>query len=321
MKYSHIRDYKVSRLGLGMAALGRPGYINLGHDEDYSKGKSKEQMEARAHEMISFAQELGINYFDTARGYGLGEHFLESAYLKIDDVVGSKWGYKYTADWKTDAQKHEVKDLSVDHFLTQLEESRSILKSKLKIYHIHSATIESGVLDDKILLNKLWMLRDAGVIVGLSVSGARQTDTIEKALSITGEKGRLFESIQATFNLLETSCAQVLKKAKNCGVGVIVKEGVANGRLTNRDKVLSKNASLKAICDKYQCSLDALALAFVLEQDWVDVVLSGASTMNQLQSNCKALEIKFNDEDERILEQFSESPEDYWNTRSQLKWN
>ena len=36
---------------------------------------------------------------------------------------------------------------------------------------------------------------------------------------------------------------------------------------------------------------DALALACVLAQPWVDVVLSGASTVAMLQSNLDALEV------------------------------
>src|SRR5512147_86921 len=39
----------VSRLGLGMAALGRPGYINLGHGEDLGDARDVPSMEANAH--------------------------------------------------------------------------------------------------------------------------------------------------------------------------------------------------------------------------------------------------------------------------------
>ena len=38
----------VSRLGLGMAALGRPGYVNLGHGEDLGAVRDVPTMEANA---------------------------------------------------------------------------------------------------------------------------------------------------------------------------------------------------------------------------------------------------------------------------------
>src|SRR5512144_1411010 len=66
----------VSRLGLGMAALGRPGYINLGHGEDLGGARGAPSMEANAGRVLDAAWAAGIHYFDAARSYGLGEAFL-----------------------------------------------------------------------------------------------------------------------------------------------------------------------------------------------------------------------------------------------------
>jgi hypothetical protein len=63
-------------------------------------------------------------------------------------VVGSKWGYTYTAGWKVDADKHEVKEHSLPVLLRQIEKSREYLGLYLKIYQIHSATLDSGVLEN-----------------------------------------------------------------------------------------------------------------------------------------------------------------------------
>src|SRR5580693_3392224 len=78
-------DLVVSRIGLGLAALGRPGYITLGHAGDLA----------------------GERYFDAARSYGLAEEFLGSWLAarglgRADVTVGSKWGYTYTAGWRVD---------------------------------------------------------------------------------------------------------------------------------------------------------------------------------------------------------------------------
>ena len=127
MQFSTITSHTVSRIGLGLAALGRPGYITLGHEKDLPPGKSKADMENHCHMMLDKAYSLGIRYFDTARGYGMGEQFLASwsTVSNKEVVIGSKWGYHYTANWLTQTESHEVKDLSVAHFKKQLEESKT----------------------------------------------------------------------------------------------------------------------------------------------------------------------------------------------------
>jgi aryl-alcohol dehydrogenase-like predicted oxidoreductase len=94
----------VSRLGLGLVALGRPGYINIGHDADIGSDRAVATMESRAHAVLDAAWSAGICYFDAARSYGRAEAFLASwlASRKIPPsqmTVGSKWGYTYTANW------------------------------------------------------------------------------------------------------------------------------------------------------------------------------------------------------------------------------
>src|SRR5215470_18503872 len=87
----------VSRLGLGLAALGRPGYINLGHAGDLHHDYAVAAMEARAHAVLDAAWQAGVRYFDAARSYGRGEAFL-AAWLANRQIapggvtVGSKGG-------------------------------------------------------------------------------------------------------------------------------------------------------------------------------------------------------------------------------------
>jgi aryl-alcohol dehydrogenase-like predicted oxidoreductase len=52
---------------------------------------------------LGLAAEAGVRYFDAARSYGRAEGFLGEwleGRLRDDVVVGSEWGYVYTADWK-----------------------------------------------------------------------------------------------------------------------------------------------------------------------------------------------------------------------------
>lgn len=309
---------RVSPLGLGLAALGRPGYINLGHAADVGD-TDIDAMQRHAHEVLDAAYEGGVRYFDAARSYGRAEAFLaswlERRGLGRDDVtVGSKWGYTYTADWRVDVEEHEVKDLSVDTLRRQLGETRELLGDRLALYQIHSATVESGVLDDPAVHDELARLRATGVFVGFTATGPRQAPTIERALEAGG-----FDAVQATWNLHERSAGAALAAAHDAGLGVIVKEALANGRLTAR--AAGDEGLLAAAARERGTTPDALALAAALAQPWADVVLSGAATMDTLRSNLAALDVTWDAELDERLSTLAEPAEEYWERRAELPWN
>jgi len=66
---------------------------------------------------------------------------------------------------------------------------------------------------------------------------------------------------------------------------------------------------------------DALALAAALAQPWADVVLSGATTTDQLASNLAALDVAWAEADGERLRALAEDPAGYWVTRARLAWN
>ena len=285
-------------MGLGLAALGRPAYINVTHGRDLAGATDVSALERGAHVVLDAAYAAGVLYFDAARSYGRAEDFLASwlgarAIAPGDVTVGSKWGYIYTGNWRIDADQHEVKDLSADNLRRQAAESRALLGDHVALYQIHSATLESGVLDDPAVRDELARLRDDGLKIGFTVTGPRQDDTIEHALEVGG-----FDTVQATWNLLERSAGPALAAAHDAGLGVIVKEALANGRVLEHVP-------------------DTVALAAALAQPWADVVLSGATTVEQLHSNLRALETELDDDYAHL----TEDPDTYWSTRAALPWN
>ena len=307
----------VSPVGLGLAALGRPGYINLGHATDVGD-TDVDAMERHAHAVLDAAYEGGVRYFDAARSYGRAEAFLASwlgrrGLSRSDVTVGSKWGYTYTADWRVDVNEHEVKDLSVGTLRRQLGETRALIGEHLALYQIHSATIESGVLYDAEVREELARLREAGVRIGFTATGPRQAATIEHALEVGG-----FDAVQATWNLHERSATDALAAAHDAGLGVIVKEALANGRLTARGDA---DGLLTAAARERGTTPDALALAAVLAQPWVDVVLSGVATVDTLRSNLAALDVDCDARAEQELAALEEPADEYWERRSELAWN
>lgn len=323
---------RVTPLGLGLAALGRPGYINLGHAEDLAQNYDVSAMEAHAHRVLDAAWAAGVRYVDAARSYGRAEAFLASwlAQRQIPEdalVVGSKWGYTYTAGWQVKLaadEPHEIKEHSLPVLQRQIEESRSWLGDQLDLYQIHSATLESGVLENESLLAELGRLRDSGLAIGFSVSGPHQAETILRGLDVRVGGRPVFAAVQATWNLLEQSTTAALARAHAAGVGVIVKEALANGRLTPRNRApefREKLGLLQAVAQSQETSVDALALAAVLHQPWAGVVLSGAATVAHLHSNLAAIEVQWQEELADRLSALVEPPERYWQTRGRLDWN
>jgi aryl-alcohol dehydrogenase-like predicted oxidoreductase len=322
----------LNKFGFGLAAIGRPGYINLGHAEDLNNNYSIPSMRAHAHQLLDVAWENGIRYFDAARSYGRAEEFL-SSWLRKREIdpneirVGSKWGYTYTAAWQVqtpEGVQHEVKRHELDVLKKQFQASWNNLSPYLDLYQIHSATIESGVLENEEVMNCLNGLRESGTAIGLSVSGVNQAATIEKALTVKFENELLFSSVQATWNLLEQSATSALQAAHQAGLNVIVKESLANGRLTLRNNVkhfAARKQLLEETAKELNSSIDALSIAAALNQPWATTVLCGAANETHLRSNLKACDIEWSDSLSNQLDGLTQNPQEYWAERSKMDWN
>jgi aryl-alcohol dehydrogenase-like predicted oxidoreductase len=167
-------------------------------------------------------------------------------------------------------------------------------------------------LDDTAVLDELDRLRAGGLSIGLSVTGPEQARTIEHAIEIGG-----FDAVQATWNLLETAAGPTLAAAHAAGLAVIVKEALANGRLSARGQI----GQIMEAAREVGCTPDALALGAVLAQPWVDVVLSGATTTAELTSNLAARTLELEPGLFERLTTIREDSDTYWSTRAALPWN
>ena len=327
------------RFGLGMAALGRPGYINLDRSAIFGEhDRSVEVMQSQANVVMDRLLELTnqskdsshaqVPWLDCARSYGLSEKFV-GEYLRAHKVdpkdvyVSSKWGYTYVADWNVQLAKgepHEVKDHSKDNFLKQLQETAEYLGEYVKLYQIHSATFESGILENIEAHKALAQCRaERGWAIGLSVSSPQQCDIIMQAMKLTVDGERLFDSVQCTYNVLEQRPHEALQEAHKAGLDIIIKEGLANGRALRHETV-------QKYAKEMGCEPDQLAIACILAQSFEPRVLSGAVTSDQLSSNWKALDVadKLRKDTallSQIMEECKMDSEEYWKERSALAWN
>ncbi|WP_030268322.1 aldo/keto reductase [Streptomyces sp. NRRL B-24484] len=316
----------IARYGLGTAAVGRPGYITLGRDLDLPAERTVGALRERTHALLDAAFAAGVRYFDTARSYGRAEEFLGEWLAARPEaaagaVVGSKWGYTYTADWHASGVPvHEVKEHAVAVFDRQVKETRESLGGLPDVYLVHSVTPDSPALTDPVLHERLAGLAAEGVRVGLSTSGPAQGEAVRAALAVEFEGRPLFAAVQSTWNLLETSAAPALAEAHAAGWLVVVKEGMANGRLADRNATGPDTAALRALAVRTGATCDALALAAAAAQPWADLVLSGAATAGQLESNLSAAALALGPADLAGLAVLAEPAEVYWRTRAGLPW-
>lgn len=306
----------------------------MGHARDM-RGVSIDEMREHSWSVLDAAWEEGVRYFDVARSYGRSEEFLAGwlhsrSIGPYDVAVGSKWGYRYTAGWAIDTggSPHEVKDHSVQHFLSQVKETEELLGTYIRLYQIHSATLESGVLRDPEVAEELGKLRKRrNWRIGLSVSGEKQAEVIRLAMQCRTQSGeKLFDCVQATWNIQEQSAGEALLEAKEAGMDVIIKEAMANGRL-----LAGTDAAVEALSEAsalLNTTPDAMALAVALVQPFSPMVLSGGASVNHVRSNMKAhaLVDRLKSESSQkilrtLLEKSKVEPNTYWTTRSQLAWN
>ena len=313
-------------IGLGTAAIGRPLYINVRQSTDekpFSLPKFKED----GLQVLEDAYSNGVRFFDTSPGYGLAEQLLLDWLKKKDDpdiIVSTKWGYTYVANFNPNAKEHEIKEHSIDKLNSQWEFSKKLLPH-LKVYQIHSATLDTGVLENKAVLSRLHEIKKThNITIGLTTTGDNQTEILEKGLSIEIENERLFQSFQCTFNILDQSVFKYANELQEISGSFIIKEALANGRLIPNNR----NSSyfllydfLMVLADKYKVGADAVAMRYCMDKFQKAKVLSGANNCIHLQANLQANQFSLTQDELEKLDSFGINSTEYWQERKSLQWN
>ena len=315
-----------TKIGLGLAALGRPEYINI--RSEGSIDKSQTAFKENTFSVLDEAYKLGVRYFDTAPSYGKGEAFLNEWHDKNnynDVILGTKWGYTYVANWELGfTGQHEIKEHSLEKLLEQWHLSKAMLPN-LKYYQVHSATFESGVLENNEVLNQLYKIKKAtGLKIGITTSGKNQKEVLAAALKVAVKEDLLFDSFQVTYNLFEQSTFEILSSILKQGKTVIIKEALANGRVFQNKKFHHYQAAydvLESLSKKYDVGIDAIALRFVIDNLGPTYILSGVSNLEQLKENLKAQNFELSKEEIELIKSLQVPSKSYWEERSALAWN
>lgn len=310
----------MTKIALGMAAIGRPHYINI-KSSDSLINPNKDLLHAHALRLLDAAYEMGIRHFDAAPGYGIAEDILLDWINKEqhkDITISTKWGYTYTANFEKNPDQHEVKEHSLHVLQNQWQFSKQLLPY-LTTYQIHSATLDSGVLDNKEVIEQLCVLKEEfNIEIGITTSGIHQNETIQKAIEIERNGKPIFTVFQATYNMFEQSILKSIELLNTCNSTLIIKEAMANGRILNQ---LKSHPFLSVLSQKYNVGIDALALRFCLDSIKPTWVLSGAATVQQLKSNLLAETFELSQSEIDMLKSIQMTSQNYWEERKKLEWN
>ena len=312
-------------IGLGTAAIGRPQYINIKQQAKAPFDLAEFKQQGLA--MLDFAYATGIRYFDTAPGYGLAEQLLIEWLSMQNDpsiTVATKWGYTYAADFIPNAKVHEIKNHTLEKLNEQWKVSKQLLPY-LKYYQIHSATLDTGVLENKAVLEQLYQLKkENNLKVGLTTTGSNQTEVLKRALDVHFAGEPLFEVFQCTYNILDQSILSLGKRIVKERKQLVLKEVLANGRLfpnPNYPNYSALYVKLEGLSKKYGVGVDAVILQYCIKTIEGAMVLSGANKTEHLEQNLKAANFQLSPEEIVELSQFKTPPITYWEERKQLAWN
>ena len=178
------------------------------------------------------------------------------------------------------------------------------------------ASGSAGPVENAALVEALF-----AVALSLTKQVARDGEGAEKLIEVTVDGAPLFTSVQATWNVLETSVAGALAEAADAGAWVLVKEPVANGRLAPGGLDSGPRAArVHELATQLGVGVDVLAIAAALAQPWTRLVLSGAVTPEQVASNASATRLALPWAVHDELATLADPAADYWAARSRRTW-
>ncbi|MCP4251549.1 MAG: aldo/keto reductase [bacterium] len=207
-----LPGFNLTPLGYGAFKIGRNQNVKYAEAYDLPD-------EGAVERLLNGVLDLGVRYIDTAPAYGCSEERIGRAIGHRSDefALSTKVG-------ETFADGRSVYDFSADATRTSVECSLQRLKRDvLDLVFIHSNRDEFDVLQRTDVVPTLHALRDQGLIKAIGFSGYT-ADGLVAALAWA-------DAVMLEYHLDDRSLAAVIDKAAAGGAAVVVKKGLASGRL------------------------------------------------------------------------------------------
>lgn len=254
---------KISALGFGCMRF-----------PEYKKDEKNFVDQDKVNEMVAYAYENGVNYFDTAPGYcnqnseaALGQavksfrdKILISTKCPIDSGMGQD-GYRQRLETS-------LSRLGTDH---------------IDFYHfwgINKGSFENIILKEG-LLEAAAKAKEEGLIRHISFSFHDRPEVIKYIIDTAEERGVKLESMLCQYNLLDRANEEMIKYAQDKGLGTVAMGPVGGGRLA-APAALSGKLTGNASLPTYE-----LAFKFCLGNPNLNCALSGMQTLDMVQKNVK----------------------------------
>ena len=264
MVYKNFRDLKLSALGLGAMRL------------PVIDGDDARIDEEKTAEMVAYAMEKGINYYDTAWGYHNGN----------SEIVMGKALSQYDRDSYYLATKFPGYDLSnmdkvEEIFEKQLEKCQTPYFDFYLFHNVYEGNIDAYLNPEYGIFDYLLKQKENGRIRHLGFSAHGSVDVIKRFLAAYGEH---MEFGQLQLNYMDWHFQNAQEKAElltKSGIPVWVMEPLRGGKLAKASEDLSK--AMHSM--RPEETVPGWAFRFLQSVPGVTMVLSGMSNMEQLKAN------------------------------------
>ena len=269
MIYRKFQDEQLSGLGLGMMRL------------PVLDGDDGKVDEAAAAEMIDYAYQKGINYFDTAWGYHSGN----------SELVAGKYLSRYPRESYFLASKFPGYDLSnmdkvEEIFERQLEKCQTPYFDFYLFHNVYEGNIDAYLNPEYKILAYLLEQKEKGRIRHLGFSAHGGVDVIRRFLDADG---RYMEFGQLQLNYMDWHFQNAQEKVEillEAGIPIWVMEPLRGGKLAKASgEVAAAMASMRP-----EETVPGWAFRFLQGIPGVTMVLSGMSSMEQLKANIATYE-------------------------------
>lgn len=270
---------EVSEIAFGCVEIGMPYGIGVDSTKDMLP-------EHAAIGLLNAALDSGINFFDTARMYGVSEKIIGKAFKnrRNEIIICTKCRHLRNQHGEL-SKKGETGKVILDSF----NESLNALQTDfIDVFMLHQ--VDNEILDNKEIADVFIRLKKEGKIKATGISTYTVEET-KKAIDLG-----IWDVIQLPFNLMDQRQASLFEQAQQKGVGIVVRSILLKGLLSDRGKNLHpalKNVEMHIekfddLLHRIKLSLPELAIKFGLSYSEVSSVLVGLDKMIYLEQTLKA---------------------------------
>ena len=269
----------VSEIAFGGVEIGLPYGIGVKWEEDMLPEKD-------AMQLLLTALDSGLNFFDTARMYGVSKRIMRQPFAGRRDEIVLCTKCRHFRD--------EMGNLPDDETLRKiihqsLEESLKALQTDyIDLYMLHQGDME--ILNRDVIAEEMQKLKTKGVVRSIGVSAYSAEES--KKIIVSG----VWNVVQLPFNLMDQRQQSLFGLAEEKGVGIVVRSVLLKGLLSNRGTGLHPMlAPVEKHIQQYQgllndkfTNLPELAVKFALSFPQVSSVLVGMDKLDYLKQSLAA---------------------------------